>query len=220
MKKPRPPKTIGRRRRAAGWTLLTLGVIAAGLWIASGWFYVNYFNRKGRLSVNAGRLDIDISSLPKGPPKQRQKIKFGHEDGSIVHWTDQRIENARLAGERESGGLVYSTRPRTWAIHWIAKSRHRVPQTHLHSLPQRRAWSFSLISAQADVHGDSWSLVLWPIPLLLWTPAALLLRSGIVARRRVFEGMCAKCGYSLAGLGDSITCPECGKHAAVNPAPS
>ena len=41
---------------------------------------------------------------------------------------------------------------------------------------------------------------LWPIPLLLWTPAALLLRSGILARRRAVKGMCAKCGYSLAGL--------------------
>ena len=37
MKKARPPNSIGRKRRAAGWTLLVLGVVVAGVWVASGW---------------------------------------------------------------------------------------------------------------------------------------------------------------------------------------
>ncbi|MDP1662524.1 MAG: hypothetical protein Q8L55_11485 [Phycisphaerales bacterium] len=50
--------------------------------------------------------------------------------------------------------------------------------------------------------------------LLLWTPAALLLRSGILARRRAITGKCRSCGYDLAGLAGDSLCPECGKAKA------
>ena len=52
---------------------------------------------------------------------------------------------------------------------------------------------------------------LWLFPLLLWTPAALLLRSGLLARRRALTGSCPACGYDRRGLAPGAVCPECGK---------
>jgi len=156
MKKPQPPSRIGTKRRAVGWTLLTLGVIVAGVWVASGWWEVTlaYSDKEvWNLEVQAGCLCLEPRFM---------------QPGGIPRYVD---------------------REKWWWSGWTRVSWASAKPTRI--------------------------LPLWPIPLLLWTPAALLLRSGILARRRAAAGSCAKCGYSLAGLAQPAACPECGKGAAA-----
>jgi len=148
-------KRIGRKRRAAGWTLLTLGVIVAGVWAASGWLRVEVDRRTFHVVVDSGLLTIQ-----SGPPAGRERPFLSPSQLSEWSW---RIRD-----------LINEQRPEV-------------------------------------------RLALWPIPLLLWTPAALLLRSGTLAQRRANTNACAKCGYSLAGLADGAPCPECGR-AETKPA--
>ena len=148
-------KKAGRKRRMLGWTLLTLGVLVAGMWVWSGWNWLTiYYHFKSARSISIG---------------------FGRIDSTPGHQA--------LGNYPQSGG------PR-W-VYWYSKST---------------GYYSGLIS---------YAYPLWPIPLLLWTPAALLLRSGIVARRRTITNACPKCGYSLAGLTAGAACPECGKGAGT-----
>lgn len=72
--------------------------------------------------------------------------------------------------------------------------------------------SRAIVWTSGEVATGFWyaRVLLWPIPLLLCTPAAFLLHSGVRARRRALTGICAACGYNLAGLAPSALCPECG----------
>ena len=56
-------KAAGRRRAAAGWTLLLLGLLAAGVWVASGWC-------RGYLKV--------------------RQYALGAESGTVFLWHDSR----------------------------------------------------------------------------------------------------------------------------------
>jgi hypothetical protein len=158
-------KKIGRKRRAAGWTLVALGVVVAGVWVWSG----------------LGRVELPEFVM------QRSSLDFHAQHGAVS------VTRAVPANPRE--GQSRATPPAApwseWSVEALPLGVHRT--------------SYGITAY------TTYSAPLWPIPLLLWSSAAVLLRSGILARRRALSGACITCGYSLAGLEVGAPCPECGK---------
>jgi hypothetical protein len=172
-------KRKGRKRRMMGWTLLTLGVLVAAVWVSSRWWWARWTGQSYRVEVGYGTIAL----RPNFPP------------GSMgpTCW---------------NGGRV-PPQYREWDT-WLGWSFSRSPELSTNTT-ERRAGVFVL--SLSDYYGSGAMVTLWPIPLMLWPPAALLLRSGYVAHRRATAGACTKCGYSLAGLTSGVPCPECGRTA-------
>ena len=186
-KKARPAEKIGRRRRVAGASLLVLGAVAAGVWFISRWYVCEF-----RLGTTEREYGVVHGAL-------------------VVEWWPDHLQ------------LSFPRSP------WMFDLR-RLPRIADAALFDRWCWrSSSLIRERSprlqvvDVYVVTYAgypddpvrlvVVLWPIPLVLLFAGGLLLRWGVVTRRRVWRNGCAKCGYSLTGLSGGVPCPECGRLA-------
>jgi hypothetical protein len=65
LSKPRVISKIGRKRKVSGWTLLVLGVIVAGVWLASGLWRVSYLGKGFYVQLRNGQLVTGRNDDPR-----------------------------------------------------------------------------------------------------------------------------------------------------------
>ena len=181
-------KRAGRKRRVVGWGLLVLGVVVAGVWVASGWWEFGVGGRGGQVSVRHGMLvlrrdtrwDLELRAI--GAASEAKGWVWWEGRPTLRLPTTYDDDYEPLADRKWWKGIVYAH------VYWPAQSTERLFHARL---------------------------LIWPLFLFLCVPALTLLRPEFVAWMRVRAGLCDVCGYDLAGLGVGAKCPECGKGAGA-----
>ena len=198
MKKPRHNiKATGRKRRTLGWTLLTLGMLVAGMWAASGWWTLGYGW---------------AAALPLGGGVRQGQVRVHIGSGRVsVLQTDLPDSLAQFGLPFKSGWGLQPTASIERTLMWRALTEQMRQSDAAIS-------DYGLIAFFDDDPTGVYVykgciVVLWPVPLLMLGGGALLLWRGIRARRRAMTHLCRTCGYDLGGLGAGASAPSAERRA-------
>jgi len=177
--------------------VLLLGTLTAALWVLSGWW--------------RSRWDGDLWVLRAS---RGQLFAFRGETNAVP-------DVRRRAGPRWSYGRLPDTPPR---FNWTA-APERFPGEDGNPRFDARDWDARVVAYAVAAVPTSpvpgfmpercWSIVLWPLPVPLWSIGGALWWFGWRARRRARFNRCTACGYDRRGLSTGSVCPECGKVPAV-----
>ena len=133
----------------------------------------------------------------------RPVLRLRHVLGSIRkdNYPDARVSAVDVACMLPIGMYVYGD-SRGWGGH---------PQ---HSVPSRIRAAYPVVltveprTVRVLLHRDAIVIAASVSVLLVWVGIAL---GGARRTRRVRQGRCAWCGYSLVGIASDAACPECGE---------
>ena len=205
----------GRKRRVAGWTLLLLGLLVAGVWVQIARSAVF------ALSDTLGQL-VTRGKGPQGSQTyyvtldQRSNLptlrdSFMIADGATTFRLCRVGRTERPLGAVSSFSILVEQ----WnGLDFSPVSGARAG--HVASA----VWTDQLsLAAAADGQrkrvADFRMTYLYPLCVIGVLTAAAWAVQRLRPFGRTKHGVCRACGYSLAGLAAGATCPECGKAPAT-----
>ncbi|XVJ58921.1 MAG: hydrogenase maturation nickel metallochaperone HypA [Tepidisphaera sp.] len=186
----------GKKRMWAGVTLVSLGLLAAGMVVASRW-YIMEIRRTNERSLH-------ILILKSGETRWH-RYPVEKASGQVDRTSDPtRVPDGFSAGRVDvpEGPLLVVSDHATLMSRTLIKVYGRDGDG-------TSRW-FVAGGWRHDGETAYVAVVAWPIPLFLLIAGVVPLWSGWRVRRRVRSGACLGCGYDLSATPGPAPCPECG----------